>query len=93
MQDVGRCNHHAVWANCFEEIGELMKARNPELPGKLDRRSRWICQRHKPRSVRHAPDHFNVAATNLARARYRHPDWLHGLVSRNLRRVGDCRLV
>jgi hypothetical protein len=74
MQGVGRCNHHAVGANRSEEIGELMKVRNPELPGKLDRRSRWIGQRHKPRGAGHAPDHFNVAAANLASARYRYPD-------------------
>jgi hypothetical protein len=51
-----------------------MKVRNPELPGKLDRRSRWIGQRHKPRGAGHAPDHFNVAAANLASARNRYPD-------------------
>jgi hypothetical protein len=89
VKGVGRTDHHAIGATRFEQISEIMKVRYAQLPGQLNGRRRWISERHQPGSATHARDHFNVTAANLARTRYRYPDWLHGLVSRKLRTKGD----
>ena len=91
VQGVGRTDHHAIGAVRFEQISEISKVRHAQLPGLLHGRRRWVGERHQPGGARHARNHFNVATANLASARYRYPDWLHGLVSRNLRTKGDRR--